>query len=270
MKTSDHLEIGQVYTRKQLREMFGIMDATINTGVFRPKGHNSVWLFVTEHKTPDRTQNADNLDGDILKWDGQTSGRTDPVIINHKQQGLELLVFYRKRKYEYPQAGFKFEGVFGYLSHQGNQPTHFTLKRATPPGKTSLISDLGSLLVEEGYLEGQKSQRFTGYYERNPKLRAAAILHHGTKCMVCNFDFEKVYGEHGAGYIEVHHLRPVSSLQELTKIDPKTDMAVVCSNCHRMIHRKKDKILSLEDWTLNNSIATEGEWLGHESCCFEP
>jgi putative restriction endonuclease len=41
MNTSDHLETGQVYTRKQLPEMFGIVDATINTGVFRPKGHNS-------------------------------------------------------------------------------------------------------------------------------------------------------------------------------------------------------------------------------------
>ena len=258
MKTSDHLETGQVYTRKQLREMFGIIDATINTGVFRPKGHDSVWLFVTEHKTPDRTQYTDYLDGDILEWDGQTSGRTDRIIINHKQEGLELLVFYRKRKYEYPQAGFKFEGVFDYLSHQGSHPTHFTLRRATSFIQASVISDLDSLLDEEEYFEGQKNQRFTNYHERNPKLRAAAILHHGTKCMVCDFDFEKVYGEQGAGYIEVHHLRPVSSLQEPTKIDPKTDMAVVCSNCHRMIHREKGKILSIEELKkiiqINNSV----------------
>lgn len=246
MKTSDYLEIGQVYTRKQLREMFDVTDATINTGVFRPKGHESVWLFVTEHKTPDITQYTDYLDGEILQWDGQTSGRTDQLIISHKQEKLELLVFYRKRKYEYPQAGFRFEGAFNYLSHHGSRPTHFTLKRLIST-ISSVISDLDSLLIEEEYFEGRRNRRFTNYYERNPKLRAAAILHYGTKCMVCGFDFEKVYGEHGAGYIEVHHLRPVSSLQEQTKVDPNTDMAVVCSNCHRMIHRNKDKILSIEE-----------------------
>jgi 5-methylcytosine-specific restriction enzyme A len=247
MRTSDHLEIGQVYTRRQLRDMFGIIDATINTGVFRPKGHDSIWLFVTEQKTLDRTQYTDYLDGDILEWDGQTRGRTDRIIINHKQEGLELLVFYRKTKSEHPKAGFKFEGVFSYLSHHGNRPTHFTLRRKTPSIRASVISDLDSLLVEEEYFEGQKNHRFTNYYERNPKLRATAITYHGKKCMVCDFDFERVYGEHGAGYIEVHHLRPVSSLQESTKIDPRRDMAVVCSNCHRMIHRKKDKTLSLQE-----------------------
>ncbi len=64
MKTSDSLVDGAIYTRNELREMFGIRDATINTGTFRPKGHDSVWLFVTENKTPDRTQYHDMLDND--------------------------------------------------------------------------------------------------------------------------------------------------------------------------------------------------------------
>ena len=51
---------------------FTIKDATINTGIFQPKGHDSVWLFVTEQKTPDRTQYVDRLDGDELRWEGQT------------------------------------------------------------------------------------------------------------------------------------------------------------------------------------------------------
>lgn len=105
-------------------------------------------------------------------------------------------------------------------------------------------SDLQVLQEEEEYFEGQNKQRYTNYYERNKKLRAAAIEHHGMNCKVCSFNFEDVYGEHGAGYIEVHHLRPVSSLGEGTKVDPRNDMTVVCSNCHRMIHRRKDKVLT--------------------------
>lgn len=112
---------------------------------------------------------------------------------------------------------------------------------------TVVVSDLDSLSVEEAsFEEGGKRYGFTNYYERNPKLRAAAIQCHGTKCMVCEFDFEKVYGEHGRGYIEAHHLHPISSIKKRTKVDPNTAMAVVCSNCHRMIHRNKNSILSLE------------------------
>lgn len=113
--------------------------------------------------------------------------------------------------------------------------------------EATVTQDLDSLHDEETYGEGGKGWQFTSYYERNPKLRAAAILCHGTKCKICDFDFGEFYGERGAGYIEVHHLRPVSRRKDEVKVNPKNDMTVVCSNCHRMIHRKKDRILSLEE-----------------------
>jgi hypothetical protein len=106
--------------------------------------------------------------------------------------------------------------------------------------------DLDSLSYEEEYSEGKKSKRFVNYYERNRSLNIAARQIHGTKCMVCGFDFEQQYGARGSGYIEVHHMNPISSFTEETKVDPKTEMTVVCSNCHRMIHRKKDEVLSMD------------------------
>lgn len=56
------------------------------------------------------------------------------------------------------------------------------------------------------------------------------------KCEACDFDFEKTYGEMGKGYIECHHLIPLSNFQvnKETKLD---DLALLCSNCHRMIHK---------------------------------
>lgn len=113
--------------------------------------------------------------------------------------------------------------------------------------ESTVKDDLDSLHDEEEVFDGKRSQRFTTYYERNPKLRRKAIEFHGSKCMTCGFEFVQKYGEHGSKFIEVHHLNPVSSLDEATPVDPKTEMAVVCSNCHRMIHRKKDKVLSLEE-----------------------
>lgn len=129
MKTSEQLRRGTVYTRAELREQFRITDSTINNGVFRPKGHDSVWLFVTGRKEADMTEYDDSLDGDVLRWDGQMSGRTDRVIMEHERLGLELLVFYRESKREHPGGGFRYEGTFNYLSHAGGSPTHFRLGR---------------------------------------------------------------------------------------------------------------------------------------------
>ncbi len=131
MYTSSHLHQGEIYTREQLRQMFNIADQTLYTGIFRPKDHNSIWLFVTERKSGDMTEYNDALDGDTLHWDGQTSGRKDQSIITHEQNGLELLVFYRRKKLEHPGAGFRYEGRFRYKTHTGGEPTHFVLQRVT-------------------------------------------------------------------------------------------------------------------------------------------
>jgi hypothetical protein len=60
----------------------------------------------------------------------------------------------------------------------------------------------------------------------------------GAVCEACGFDFKHFYGEIGQGFIELHHLVPVSKLQGLeVSRDPIKDYAVLCSNCHSMIHR---------------------------------
>jgi putative restriction endonuclease len=127
--TSDRLTEGEIYPREALIEKFGIVDSTVNTGVFRLKGSRSVWLFVTRDKTNDRTQYKDNLEGDLLHWEGQTSGRTDAKIVEHEANGDELLVFYRDSKRQHPKAGFRFEGQFRYLSHKPGNPSAFLLQR---------------------------------------------------------------------------------------------------------------------------------------------
>jgi hypothetical protein len=127
--TSSHLQRGEIYTRADLRQTFNIADQTLFTGVFRPAGHDSIWIFVTERKSGDMTEYTDFLDGDTLYWDGQMSGRRDQRIIEHERNGLELLVFYRAKKLEFAGAGFRYEGRFRYAAHTGANPTHFTLQR---------------------------------------------------------------------------------------------------------------------------------------------
>ncbi|WP_328725692.1 HNH endonuclease [Streptomyces sp. NBC_00259] len=77
--------------------------------------------------------------------------------------------------------------------------------------------------------------------ERNKGLRKKkidSVLRKGGSlaCEACGFDFEAVYGERGAGYVECHHVVPLHEAGEgKTKL---SDLALICANCHRMIHRR--------------------------------
>ena len=57
-------------------------------------------------------------------------------------------------------------------------------------------------------------------------------------CEVCKFDFLATHGEIGRGYIECHHTLPISDYTsgQKTKLQ---DLAIVCANCHRMLHRRR-------------------------------
>ena len=128
-QTSQLLQPGRLYSRPELQEMLKTTDTTINTGVFRPAGSSSIWLFITEEKGKDITQYKDKLDGDTLYWQGQLAGRTDQLVITHEEQGRELLVFHRKSKREHPGCSFRYLGEFYYHSHSGSGPTSYVLHR---------------------------------------------------------------------------------------------------------------------------------------------
>lgn len=105
----------------------------------------------------------------------------------------------------------------------------------------------------EQLFEDTRRKRKHDRIERNYKLARAAKEIHGYVCQVCSFDFEKVYGEVGKNFIEAHHLVPIASIvQQRIALDPKADFAVLCSNCHRMIHRLKG-VKNLDE--LKNAIS---------------
>ncbi|MGG1639534.1 HNH endonuclease [Paenibacillus sp. NRS-1760] len=91
------------------------------------------------------------------------------------------------------------------------------------------------------YEEGKELLRLHKVRERDPKLIKDAKKRfkksHGELfCEACGINFEKVYGERGKDFIEGHHKKPVSEMKEgeTTKVE---DIGMLCSNCHRMIHR---------------------------------
>lgn len=88
-------------------------------------------------------------------------------------------------------------------------------------------------------LEGAKKKIYVNAYERNSEARKKCIENHGVICSVCNFDFAKVYGSLGEGYIHVHHLKPLSEIKKEYKVNPIEDLRPVCPNCHAMLHKRK-------------------------------
>lgn len=87
--------------------------------------------------------------------------------------------------------------------------------------------------------EGGVKKTFSTTYERDPRLRRAALEIHGYSCLACGFNFEDHYGQVGKDFIEVHHMIPLAEGER--ESDPN-NLIPLCSNCHRMIHRLYNKI----------------------------
>jgi len=98
------------------------------------------------------------------------------------------------------------------------------------------------------YYEGKQGKYLINIYERNPYARMACLEHYGYKCIICGFDFEMIYGEIGKGIIHVHHINKISEINCEHEIDPIKDLVPVCTNCHTVIHSKK------EMYTINEMI----------------
>jgi 5-methylcytosine-specific restriction protein A len=95
---------------------------------------------------------------------------------------------------------------------------------------------------ESDFPEGRILYRLHRQRERNAALvkeaknvaAAVGCLH----CIVCGFDFAETYGDLGRGYIECHHTLPISEYIQGQKTKLQ-DLALVCANCHRMLHRRR-------------------------------
>ncbi len=94
--------------------------------------------------------------------------------------------------------------------------------------------------------EGAKKTIAVNAYERNLKARELCLSEYGYRCCICNFDFEEFYGKIGAGYIEVHHLKPLNEINEKYQVDPLKDLVPICPNCHAMLHKAGISIKELK------------------------
>ncbi|MGL4666310.1 MAG: HNH endonuclease, partial [Saezia sp.] len=123
-------------------------------------------------------------------------------------------------------------------------------------------------------IEGAQRLRMHLKKERNKALvdkKKQAILKEKGRlsCEVCEFDFAWFYGVIGEDFCEVHHLKPLSEAK--TEVETSlSDLAIVCSNCHRILH-KPEKMFTIEKLSqivkIQRSLANKTAPISeHKSC----
>lgn len=127
-----------------------------------------------------------------------------------------------------------------YINNFFDQPNFLYSPLASDIKEHVADKDYGE---ETEFPEGREIERKHKLRERNQAVIKSAKEAFKRKngklyCQVCNFDFYENYGEIGYDFIEGHHTIPISELKGEIKTQVK-DVALVCSNCHRMLHRKR-------------------------------
>jgi len=85
--------------------------------------------------------------------------------------------------------------------------------------------------------EGDRIVREISFIKRNAAIVTKAKKLKGYVCEACDLDFGEVYGAIGKCFIEAHHIEPLAGRGGISKKPTVDDFAMLCSNCHRMVHR---------------------------------
>lgn len=117
----------------------------------------------------------------------------------------------------------------------------------------SFIEEQITTYIDKSYDEGTKKMINHYRIERNSTVVKKAKQQFEEQngclyCEICKFDYFKAYGVLGRKYIEAHHKNPLSLNGETTtRVE---DLALLCANCHRMIHRlmKNQSDSTYEKW----------------------
>ena len=136
----------------------------------------------------------------------------------------------------YPDGGAKHEKFKGRLLDYiaATSPLAHGSQTAVPYSAVDeLVDGRGKLEGEQVIVTHFQSERDTTMVKR---AKNRFRRKHGRLfCEACKFDFQAKYGALGKGFIEAHHVTPLS---EGPRYNSPDDLMMLCANCHRMVHRE--------------------------------
>lgn len=211
-------------------------------------------LYIQNRKSPPAKDSPEIAElSEVLNNFGAVLGQRTSMTYRNTNGVYMKLMNFRRFDPEYTSDGKKGltrgnQDESKVWSQFANNPTHLAevarfIRRGIAEYKSNVdLAGPDELGIEEAE-EGKVATRIHRYRERDRRLvvkaKAQALKKHGRLfCTACGFDFSEMYGEVGANLIDVHHTKPVHTLEpgEKTKV---ADLVLLCSNCHRVVHSRR-------------------------------
>ena len=235
-------QVGKEYVRSEVFKIIGLDDPGGGNMYTGYATHGDAWFIFCGVGAAGRTghDHGNYFDGPDLVWYGKSNASLRSASFQRLlAPQVPIYIFCREDN----RKPFKFAGLGTAKRVQDAKPVQVTWELRPVVEDPAILAeefDMPSTVVE-----GAKKVITVNAYERDRNARNRCIRHWGVKCVVCGFDFERKYGSIGAGFVHVHHLKPISEIGEQYQLDPVEDLRPVCPNCHAMLHRSR-QILSIE------------------------
>jgi predicted HNH restriction endonuclease len=131
----------------------------------------------------------------------------------------------------------------GYEALSKSEFVNLKAPQTSVSTRNGITVDIATDKEESAFPEGKAKYKLHRTLERDNRIVELAKQRRLSQtgrleCDVCKFDFVRKYGTVGEGFIEAHHTVPVSELKGVCKTRI-SDLAMVCSNCHRMLHLRR-------------------------------
>jgi hypothetical protein len=100
-------------------------------------------------------------------------------------------------------------------------------------------------------IEGIKVEARRLLTKRSRRLRELAFKKAKGVCCVCERDFSKTLAGRGVRVLQVHHRKQLSA-RDCPSVTNLSDLAVVCANCHLLLHI--DRVRAMKIRTLRRAL----------------
>jgi len=197
--------------------------------------HGGEWYLFPGVGAGGRTGHDDGnrWHGDRLVWFGRTGSRLSHESVRSMlADGARVHLFTRAQD----RDPFTYEGLVRPAEVHDEVPVRIHWELAGPGPAGARLPQEVEGAAGARYPEGALRRLTVNAYERNPAARRACLEHWGTRCAACGVDLGERYGPIAAGFIHVHHLRPLAELGEGYEVDPVADLRPLCPNCHGVVH----------------------------------
>jgi len=180
-----------------------------------------------------------------LVWFGKSTSHIQQNLIKMMiSNEVNVHIFFRNDAIK----GFTYKGLGKALQYEGSNPIQIVWTFINPDKKPSeqIQAIEGIDEIHKSLTEGCSKRVEVNVYKRSLEARQKCIELKGCSCSICDFNFEKIYGSIGQGFIHIHHINQLSEQKDERTVNPETDLVPVCPNCHSMLH-KRQPAFSIEE-----------------------